>query len=120
MLPGLQSHLCICGAHASSPTSARVLVAPCPSTHTLMHVHGNHVSNKVAKSYQEKGPSGLLSTDSAGQRWGRQVCCSQGISQGDVEFDEHVSKDEKRKFEKIAAALVAKMPEDDDSGEEGG
>ncbi|KAF5828667.1 P-loop containing nucleoside triphosphate hydrolase protein [Dunaliella salina] len=62
------------------------------------------------------------STDrTAHQHVSRHVCCSSqgGVSQGDVEFDEQISQADQQKFERIAAALVAKVPEDDEEGLEG-
>mmetsp|Transcript_429 Transcript_429/g.1066 ORF Transcript_429/g.1066 Transcript_429/m.1066 type:complete len:654 (+) Transcript_429:34-1995(+) len=57
------------------------------------------------------------STDKTAHQYkSRHVYCSSqgGVSQGDVEFDEQISPADQQKFERIAAALVAKMPEDDE------
>eukprot|EP00983_Pelagomonas_calceolata_P063232 1147637-Pelagomonas_calceolata.AAC.1 len=62
------------------------------------------------------------STDKTAHQYkSRHVYCSSqgGVSQGDVEFDEQISPADQQKFERIAAALVAKMPEDDEELEGG-
>jgi len=113
-------HLVSSGLHGQCASTLRYShTTPCSHATTCASSHKRSCANsrprEGANPFQQFPGQASFAKPSG-------VCSSQG---GDVEFDEAVALEDQQKFERIAAALVAKLPavvdeeEEEDPEEEG-